>query len=108
MFIARTTMAAMLLTAGLAAPVLAQDIQYELINASSLTLMEFYTSATSDPDWGTDILGTEVLPAGSTGYVNIIDGGNECVYDIKMVFDSGAILEDSVDICELGSYTIYD
>jgi len=104
----RTTLAALTLTAGLALPAMAQDIQYELINSSSLTLMEFYTSAVSDPDWGPDILGAEVLAAGSSGYVTIGDGGAECAYDIRMVFDDGSILEDAVDICQLGSYTFYD
>jgi hypothetical protein len=97
-----------LLSMALAAPVAAQDISYEVINASSLTLMEFYTSASSDPSWGPDILGADVLAAGATGYVNIVDGGAECAYDIRMVFDNGATLEDNVDICAMGSYTITD
>jgi hypothetical protein len=91
-----------------AAPVLAQDVQYELINNSSLTLMEFYSSPVSAPAWGNDILGANVLAAGSSGSVTIADGGAECAYDIRMVFDNGAVLEDSVDICALSSYTITD
>lgn len=97
-----------LLTMALAAPAAAQDITYELVNASSLTLMEFYTSASSDPSWGPDILGADVVPSGSSGFVNIVDGGAECAYDIMMVFDNGATLEDSVDICAMASYTIVD
>ena len=104
----RTALAALVMSAGLALPAMAQDIQYELINASSLTLMEFYTSSASDPNWGPDILGADVLPAGSTGFVSITDGGSACAYDIRMVFDNGASLEDTVDICALGSYTITD
>lgn len=104
----KTLLTGLLLTGALAAPVLAQDIQYELINDSSLTLMEFYTSGDSDPDWGPDILGADVLPSGTVGTVTIADGGSECVYDILMVFDSGDTLEDTVDICQLASYTITD
>jgi hypothetical protein len=91
-----------------AVPALAQDVQYELINNSSLTLMEFYSSPVSAPAWGDDILGASVLAAGSTGAVTIADGGAECAYDIRMVFDNGAVLEDSVDVCALASYTISD
>jgi hypothetical protein len=104
----KTMLTGLLLTAALAVPARAQDVQYELINDSSYTLMEFYTSAESDPNWGPDILGANVLPAGSSGTVTIADGGTECVYDIMMVFDSGETLEDSVDICQLASYTISD
>jgi hypothetical protein len=95
-------------TLALAAPALAQDVQYELINNSSLTLMEFYSSPVSAPAWGGDILGANVLAAGSAGTVTIADGGAECAYDIRMVFDNGAVLEDSVDICAMASYTITD
>jgi hypothetical protein len=103
-----TLFAAALLAAGAAMPVMAQDVAYELVNASSLTLMEFYSSPVSNPNWGADILGANVLSAGSTGTVTIADGGTECAYDIRMVFDNGAVLEDSVDICAMGSYTITD
>lgn len=92
----------------LAAPAMAQDIQYQLVNNSSLTLMEFYSSPVSNPNWGNDILGANVLSAGSSGTVTIADGSAECAYDIRMVFDNGAVLEDSVDICAMGSYTITD
>ena len=91
-----------------ALPVVAQDVQYELVNNSSLTLMEFYSSPVSNPAWGGDILGANVLASGTIGAVTIADGGTECAYDIRMVFDNGATLEDSVDVCAVTSYTISD
>jgi hypothetical protein len=97
-----------LMLALLAGPALAQDVQYALVNNSSLTLMEFYSSPQSNPNWGGDILGANVLSAGSSGTVTIANGAAECAYDIRMVFDNGAILEDSVDICSVTSYTITD
>ena len=103
-----STLPAALLAIGFAMPAAAQDVAYELVNSSSLTLMEFYTSPSSNPSWGGDILGANVLAAGTTGTVTIADGGAECAYDIRMVFDNGATLEDSVDICAMGSYTITD
>jgi hypothetical protein len=89
-------------------PALAQDVTYELVNNSSLTLMEFYSSPVSAPAWGNDILGANVLAAGSAGTVTIAGGGAECAFDIRMVFDNGATLEDSVDVCTNPSYTIND
>jgi hypothetical protein len=97
-----------LMAALAAAPALAQDIDYQIINNSSLTLMEFYSSPVSNPNWGSDILGANVLAAGSSGSVTIAGGGAECAYDIRMVFDNGAVLEDSVNVCDANSYTVTD
>ena len=91
-----------------AAPVLAQDVYYELINNSSYTLAEFYTSSASDPEWGADLMASLDLYPGETGNVTIADGGSECVYDIMVVTDSGEQLTDQVDICQLASYTVND
>lgn len=93
-------------TVAFAAPALAQDIAYELYNDSGYTLMEFYTSPLNDNNWGADILGAQVVPSGTGGVVTITDGSDQCAYDIRMVFDDGTETLDSVDICELGSYTI--
>lgn len=92
--------------AALAAPVLAQDMQFELINTSGYTLMEFYASPSDVGSWEADILGANVLPSGSSGAVNIADGRTQCTYDIRMVFDDGTDMTDSVNVCDLGSYTI--
>lgn len=93
----------------MAAPAaLAQDIDYTLINSSSATLMEFYTSATTDSEWGEDLLGMNVLPSGQQGTVLIRDGLRTCDYDILFVFDDGTELTDTVNICDLASYEITD
>ena len=89
-----------------AAPVVAQDMQFELTNTSGYTLMEFYASPSDVGSWEADILGANVLPSGSSGVVTIADGQTQCAYDIRMVFDDGSDLTDAVNICDLGSYTI--
>ena len=89
-----------------AGSVLAQDMQFELINTSGYTLMEFYASPSDTGAWEADILGANLLPSGSSGAVNIADGRSQCAYDIRMVFDDGTDLVDQVNVCDLGSYTI--
>jgi hypothetical protein len=101
-----TRLASALVLAVLAAPALAQDVQYELVNDSGLTLMEFYTSAVDEGSWGDDLLGANVLASGSTGTVTIADGGAQCGYDLRFVFEDGSEYVDTVDICRLGSYTL--
>ena len=86
----------------------AQDVYYTLNNYSSSTLMEFYSSPTDVGDWENDLLGANVLPAGSSGTVTIADGRSQCDYDLLFVFDDGTQLTDTVDICSLDSYTITD
>ena len=54
-----------------AAPVAAQDMQFELINTSGYTLMEFYASPSDVGSWQADILGANVLPSGSSGTVTL-------------------------------------
>ncbi|NCO85302.1 MAG: hypothetical protein GW886_01560 [Rhodobacterales bacterium] len=89
-----------------AVPAKAQDMDYELINNSGATLMEFYSSPADVGVWEDDILGADVLPDGSRASVTIADGRAQCDYDLRLVFDDGEVLEDTVNICELGSYTI--
>ncbi len=101
-----TRLAPALLLAALAAPAAAQDVQYELINDSGLTLMEFYTSPVNDGNWGQDLLGAGVLAAGEAGTVSIADGESTCDYDLRFVFEDGQELLDSVNICEMTSYTL--
>jgi hypothetical protein len=98
--------ASAVLLAGLAGPAMAQDLQYQLVNDSGLTLMEFYTSPVDDGTWGDDILGANVLAAGETGTVTLADGSAQCGYDLRLVFEDGSEMIDTVDACQTGSYTI--
>ena len=90
----------------LATPALAQDVQYELVNNSGLTLMEFYTSPASEGTWGDDILGANVLATGSTGTVTIAEGQATCDYDLRFVFEDGSEMTDTVNVCDTGSYEL--
>ena len=47
-----------------------------------------------------------MLPSGNAVDVTIADGRTQCVYDLRFVFADGEVLEDSADLCEMGSYTI--
>jgi hypothetical protein len=94
----------------LAAPALAEDIFFKLYNESNRSLHYFYASPTSSSSWGPDLLrGGHTLRAGYNGTVTIADGSTECYYDFKFVMsDRSETVVDEVDICSLGSYTIYD
>ena len=105
MIFARLATAAFLIAAA-AAPAVAADVSYNLINNSSLTLVLFHTSPVSDPNWSEDLLGEGILAPGESGVVTLFDASSTCDFDVKFVFEDGQELVDQVNVCELASYTL--
>lgn len=101
---------AALVLLGSALPVAAEDIYFTLYNESNRSLHYFYASPSTSTRWGPDLLrGGHTLRAGYNGTVTIADGSTECYYDFKFVMaDSSETVVDDINICDLGSYTIYD
>ena len=94
------------LTFACAAPAFAEDLQFELINNSGYTIVQFFTSPSNMDDWREDILGAEVVAPGESGTVSVTDGSDQCAYDIRVVLDDGSEIAEAVDMCAMGSYTI--
>ena len=88
------------------APAFAEDLVFTLTNDSGFNLHEFYASPANTDEWGDDILGADLLETGMHGEVTIADGSDQCDYDLRMVFSDADTLEDTVNLCEMGSYTI--
>lgn len=89
-----------------AAPAQAEDLAFLLRNQSGYDLYEFYASPTDVSSWEEDILGADILPSGESVEIIIADGRTQCDYDLRMVFEDGDVLEDTVNLCDTGSYTI--
>ena len=89
-----------------AAPALADRAQFKLINQSGYTLVRFYSSAASADNWGRDIFGDQLLESGYSTYVTIPGNQTQCLYDFRLVFSDDDILYDTVDLCDVGQYTI--
>ncbi len=97
------------LLAAMALPAQAADVAYELINNSDLTLVYFYTSPVSDPNWSDNLVTREnALTAGDSGTVSLKDGSDECDYDVKFEFEDGSELTDQVNVCDVATYTLSD
>lgn len=99
-------LAAAALVATTAVPAAAQDVLFELINNSPLTLVEFYASPTYDQNWGNDILGAQVVPPGTSGTVTIADGETACVYDMLFVMEDGQQITGQSDICQSARFVL--
>jgi hypothetical protein len=91
-----------------AAPVAAarQDRHVNIINGTRHTMMQFFASNSGRDSWEEDILGSDVLPAGSTVRINIDDGSGACIFDFKAVFDDGdEVIKYRINVCEISSFT---
>lgn len=87
----------------------AEDLVFMLDNQSKTDLSEFYTSPVDVNNWEQDVLGQDVLAAGSATKVTLSDGRSVCNYDMKFVFSDDTTLEkDGVNLCDTGSYTLTD
>lgn len=109
--ISRIALLASVATLALAAqPILAQNVEFSLVNESSHTLTYFYTSPSISSDWGNDLFEEiGILEPGYMATVFIGDGSDECLYDFRFETAEGGELEDyEIDICELDSYTVTD
>jgi hypothetical protein len=80
---------------------------FELRNNSSVDIAFVYVSASATSDWGDDILGEDVLPAGQNVNVTFrAFDGNTGNYDVKVVGTGG---EEGylykVDLCSVSYVT---
>ena len=89
-------------------PALAQDLQFELINESSITLANLFVSPVSVDEWGNDIMAGTVLAPGESGLITVPGGLSVCEYDMRFVADNGNEVTGSADLCAMTSFTLSD
>ncbi|MGQ0559065.1 MAG: hypothetical protein ACT4OE_05695 [Sphingosinicella sp.] len=92
---------------GAAAP--AADISnqnFQLANNTGATIREVYVSTVNTDQWEEDVLGTSVLPTGQTATINFAREEEECMWDIRVVLESGQSAElRGVNLCETATIT---
>lgn len=83
--------------------------QVRIVNNTSTTLVYFYASNVDRTTWEEDILGSSVVPSGSSVMINIDDGSGYCRYDFRAVFSDGSeMIRAGVNVCEVATYTYSD
>ncbi|HEY4254689.1 MAG TPA: hypothetical protein VGM87_26030 [Roseomonas sp.] len=92
------------LALGMATPAFAQcDTRFTLVNRSGSQVNEFYFGPSSNPNWGQDRLGQDVLP---NGRQIMFDTGRPGPHDFRVVWASGEHAEVmSVNICVMSTLT---
>jgi hypothetical protein len=74
-------------TAVAAVPAMAQcDTRFRLVNRSGAQVNEFYFGPSSNPNWGSDRLGQDVLP---NGRQIMFDTGRPGAHDFRVVWSNG-------------------
>ncbi|EIJ35073.1 hypothetical protein [Thiothrix nivea] len=83
-------------------------VVFSLKNGAATPLYELYMSPPQIDDWEENVITVEVLQPNETITITVDDGREDCLYDIKAVFEDGDEVEhDSVHICDGESYVVY-
>lgn len=89
----------------MATSAVAEDLEFLIVNETSVDLVEFNVSPASSQSWEENLLSGGYLASGYEVDVLIADGLSTCVYDIRGSFSDGETVEDfGLDLCELGEY----
>jgi len=76
---------------------IACDTRFQVVNNSSLTVMQLFFSHSSIDNWGVDQLGQNVLPPGRVWNYRAANAG---AYDFRVIYANGRAAElRRVDIC---------
>ncbi len=82
------------------------DRRVTINNNTGFTIMRFYGSNAGTTSWEEDILGSDVLPSGSSTTINFDDGTGYCTFDFKAEFaDGSSSVESGVNVCTTSSVT---
>lgn len=89
----------------------AGDLTFDLVNNSSYTVTNFFTSPATTDNWEEDVLGQDTLGPGETVTITVADGSDQCNYDMKFVAKGASdLIINAIDLCKLdgNKYTLTD
>jgi hypothetical protein len=83
---------------------------FTLQNSSSVDIASVYVSPSGVDNWGSDAMGTDILPAGQSVAMNFSGADDAaCVFDIKVLGTQGQEgYLYKVDLCSIGLVTFSD
>jgi hypothetical protein len=92
-----------------AQPASAQARQdFSIVNSSGFQVNKIYVSATSQNNWGRDLLGENVLPNGRVFDVTFAPNTQECSWDILIVYADGDRSEfRRANLCNIRRVTLF-
>lgn len=88
-----------------ATPVFAESYEIRFQNNSGVSLVYLSAFETNTASWDQNLLGQNVLLNGQ--YLDLtIHNVSNCMYDVLFQFENGQELQDVVNVCSVGTYTI--
>ncbi len=92
-------------------PVEAQDgfnRRVLVINSTGTHILALFASRVTTAHWEEDILGQDVLPAGTAVRVDFNDGSGSCLFDIKAkLFNGDTRVRTGVNVCAISELYLY-
>ncbi|THB65769.1 MAG: hypothetical protein D6E12_11930 [Desulfovibrio sp.] len=81
---------------------------FTLVNQTGWDFHFVYVSPDYSDNWGADRLGeTEILYTGTSRYISINDGGDHCIWDLKIVDqDQDEFQYMGINFCQVSTVTI--
>ncbi|MDB5720706.1 MAG: hypothetical protein JWP15_1324 [Alphaproteobacteria bacterium] len=78
-------------------------------NVSRQAIAQLFASPITATDWEEDLLGKDLIEAGSELTANVDNGTSQCLYDFKAVMADGKSWERrKVDVCQVAKWVIGD
>lgn len=89
---------------------LAQEAKqdFSIVNLTGYELSHIYVAPTKSDDWGSDIMGPNTVPNGTTVNVHFEAGTKTCHWDLKVTYsdDDSSAFWRNIDLCEVERITI--
>ncbi|MEZ5670617.1 MAG: hypothetical protein R3F55_24915 [Alphaproteobacteria bacterium] len=103
----RTAAVAAAVLASASAAALAGQQDFTVVNDSAQDIYYLFVSPQSSDNWGDDILGQSIIPAGDYVDVQMDNFGSECLFDIQVANAYGETLEFwGVDLCSVSQVVV--
>ncbi len=71
------------------------DPSFRVVNRTPNVVQEVYASPSTQPNWGQDRLGAEVIQPGASHIVRLPADGN-CVYDLRFVYQGAGARRSAI------------
>ena len=85
-----------------AAPALAGNQDFTVINGTGKTIQNIYVSQSAADNWEEDVLDQDVLENGQRFNISFNHGEDKCLYDLKVTYDSGkSATWNAIDLCRV-------
>jgi hypothetical protein len=84
-----------------------KNLDFTLVNKTGVDIMEVYLSPTSDDEWGSDVMGKDILENGQKVDITFSSAETECNWDLKVVDeDDDEIVWTKLNLCTANEITL--